>query len=145
MEQLSMIKMKINEWIITVTTRRHNLWRLFDCLIEFNVARYRCKLALNVRGPRYLGLTRSISWLLMHWLFTSPGHQQPWYWLWKPCRSWSYLNKDFKYLCHISMWSNGIKCKYMFMFCLKNVARKELKCALSPRKQFETCCKQNRL
>ena len=32
---------------------------------------------LNVRGPSYLGLTRSISWLLMPWLLTSPGHQQP--------------------------------------------------------------------
>ena len=34
---------------------------------------------LNVRGPSYLGLTRSISWLLMPWLLTSPGHQQPRY------------------------------------------------------------------
>ena len=33
-------------------------------------------LTLNVRGPSYLGLTRSISWLLMPWLITSPGHQQ---------------------------------------------------------------------
>ena len=38
-------------------------------------------LTLNVRGSSYLGLTRSISWLLMPWLLTSPGHQQPWYWL----------------------------------------------------------------
>ena len=29
----------------------------------------------------YLCLTRSISWLLMPWLLSSPGHQQPWYWL----------------------------------------------------------------
>ena len=50
----------------------------------------------------YLGLTRSISWLLMPWLLTSPGHQQPWYWLCKICRSWSYLSKDSKYLCHIN-------------------------------------------
>ena len=35
-------------------------------------------LTLNVRRPSYLGLTRSISWLLMPWLLTSPGHQQPW-------------------------------------------------------------------
>ena len=34
-------------------------------------------LTLNVRGPSYLSLTRSISWLLMPWLLTSPGHQQP--------------------------------------------------------------------
>ena len=37
-------------------------------------------LTLNVRGPGFIGLTRSISWLLMPWLLTSPGRQQPWYW-----------------------------------------------------------------
>ena len=36
-----------------------------------------------LRGPSYLGLTRSISWLLMPWLLTSPGHQQPWHWLYR--------------------------------------------------------------
>ena len=77
-----------------------------------------------MRGPSYLGLTRSISWLLMPWLLTLPRHQQPWYWLCRIHRSWSYLRKDFKYLC---MWSNDIKCKYMFMFPLKNLARKGLK------------------
>ena len=60
-------------------------------------------LTLNVREPSYLGLTRSISWLLMPWLLTSPGHQQPWYWLCRICRSWSYLRKGFKYLCHINV------------------------------------------
>ena len=29
--------------------------------------------ALSVRGPSYLGLIRSIPWLLMSWLLTSPG------------------------------------------------------------------------
>ena len=58
-------------------------------------------LPLNRRGPSYLGLTRSISCLLMPWLLTSPGHQQPWYWLCRICRYWSYLRKDIKYLCHI--------------------------------------------
>ena len=37
----------------------------------------RSQLTVNVRGPSYLGLTRSISWLLMPWLLASPGHQQP--------------------------------------------------------------------
>ena len=60
-------------------------------------------LTLNVRGPSYLGLTRSISWLLMPWLLTLPGHQQPWYWLYRICRSLSYLRKDFKYLCPINV------------------------------------------
>ena len=78
-------------------------------------------LTLNVRGPSYLGLTRSISWLLMPWLLTSPGHQQPWhYWLCRICKSW------FLSTCVISMCSNDIKCKYMFMFPLKNLARKGL-------------------
>ena len=60
-------------------------------------------LTLNVRGPSYHDLTRSISWLLMPWLLTSPGHQQPWYWLYWISRPWSYLRKDFKYLCHINV------------------------------------------
>ena len=58
---------------------------------------------LNVRGPSYLSLTRSVSRLLMPWLLTSPGHQRPWYWLCRICRSWSYLRKDLKYLCHINV------------------------------------------
>ena len=61
------------------------------------------KLTLNVRGPSYLGLSRSISWLLMHWLLTSPGHQQPWYWLCTIGRFWSYLRKDFNYLHRINV------------------------------------------
>ena len=62
------------------------------------------RLTLNVRGgPSYLSLTRSISWLLMPWLLTSPGHQQPWYWLYRICRSCSYLRKNFKYLCQINV------------------------------------------
>ena len=60
-------------------------------------------LTLHVRGTSYLGLNRSILWLLMPWLLTSPGHQQPWYWLCRICRSWSYLRKDFKYLCQINV------------------------------------------
>ena len=60
-------------------------------------------LTLNVRGSSYLGLTRSISWLLMPWLLTLPGHQQPWYWLYRMCRSFFYLRKDFKYLCQINV------------------------------------------
>ena len=60
-------------------------------------------LTLNVRRPSYLGLTRSISWLLMPWLLTSLGHQQLWYWLYRICRSFSYLRKDFKYPYHINV------------------------------------------
>ena len=52
-------------------------------------------LTLNMRGPSQLGFTRSISWLLMPWLLASPGHQQPWYWLYRIGRFLSYLRKDF--------------------------------------------------
>ena len=38
-------------------------------------------LAFNERGPSYLGLTRLLSWLLVSWLLASPGHRQPWCWL----------------------------------------------------------------
>ena len=39
----------------------------------------------------------------MPWLLTSPGHQQPWYWLHRVCRPFSCLRKDFKYLCQINV------------------------------------------
>ena len=79
---------------------------------------------LNVRGRSYLGLTRSISWLLMPWLLTSPGHQQPWYWLYRICRSFSYLSEDFKYLCHINE-EKWHKTKIYVISPLKNLERKE--------------------
>ena len=60
-------------------------------------------LTLNVRGPSYFGLTRSISWLLMPWLLTSPGHQQPWYSLCIIGRFLSYLRKDLNYLHRINV------------------------------------------
>ena len=82
-------------------------------------------LTLNVRGLSYLGLTRSISWLLMPWLLASPGHQQPWYWLCGIDRSLSYSTRNFNYLCHINV-EEWHKCKYMFMVSLKKLARKGL-------------------
>ena len=33
--------------------------------------------------PDQCGLTRSIPWFLMPWFLVSPGHQQPWYWLYR--------------------------------------------------------------
>ena len=81
-------------------------------------------LTLNVRGPSYLGLTRSISWLLMPWLLTSPGHQQPWHWLWKRGRFLSYLKRDLNNLRRINVEKWHKMYIYMFMFLLKNLARK---------------------
>ena len=68
-------------------------WEPADCSNLWD----KTALTLNVRGPSYLSLTRSISWLLMPWLLPSPGNRQPWYWLYRVCRSFFSL-KDFKYL-----------------------------------------------
>ena len=87
-------------------------WRPF--CVDFNV------LTLNVRGPSYFGLSRSISWLLMPWLLSLPGHQHPWYWQCRIGRFLSYLRKDPNF-------QNDTKCKYMFTFPLKNLARKGLR------------------
>ena len=84
------------------------------------------ELTLNVRGLSYLGLTRSISWLLMPWLLTSPGHQQPWYWLYRICRSFSYLREDFKYLCHINVDEWHKMWVYVYVPSEKFIARKGL-------------------
>ena len=100
------------------------MWQKLYTLIKgFRSTRFKITLTLNVRGPSYLALTRSISWLLMTWLLTSRGHQQPWYWPCKICSFLSSLRKDFNYLRFI----NVEKCKYMFMFPLKNLARKGLR------------------
>ena len=61
----------------------------------------------------------------MPWLLASPGHQQPWYWLCRKDRSLSYPRRNFNYLCYISV-EEWQKCKYMFMFSLKTLARKGL-------------------
>ena len=69
----------------------------------FRTSRCICISTLNVRGPSCLGLTRSISWLLMLLFLASPGHQHPWY---GPCRigrSLPYLRKYFNYLCHVNV------------------------------------------
>ena len=75
-----------------------------DILMAFLWSGHHCFiLTLNVRGSSYLGLTMSISWLLMPWFLTSPGHHQPWYWLCKIGRFLSYLRKDFNYLRRINV------------------------------------------
>ena len=60
-------------------------------------------LALNMRGASQLGLTWSISLLLIPWRRKEPGHQQPWYWLCRIGRSLSYSKRNFNYLCLINV------------------------------------------
>ena len=89
------------------------------------------ELTLDMWGPSYLGLTRSISWLMMPWHLTSPGHQQHWYWLYRICTSLSYLRKDLKYLCHINMEEWHKMEIYVYIFS-ENLALKGLISDVSP-------------
>ena len=69
-------------------------------------------LNLNARGPRYRGLTISISYLLMTWLLSSLRHEQPWYWIYRigrSCLTWGRIWTT----CVISMWRNDTNV-YMF-------------------------------
>ena len=59
----------------------------------------------------------------MTWLLVLPGHQQPWYRLWRMYVSLSSTRKDFDYLCHLTVgkwckyiWNMYIKYRYIFMF-----------------------------
>ena len=77
---------------------------------------------LSVREPSYLGLTKSISWLLTPWLLESPGHQHPWCW---PCRigkSLPYLREDFNFLFHVNVEEWHKMYIYIYIYTLsKNI------------------------
>ena len=121
-------------WLHTMPVKMWKIWKAqwkhiwhfdFQKMVWHQPQTTIVALTLSVRGASYLGLIRSISWPLplMSWLLTSPRHQQPWYWLYRICRSFSYLRKDLS-TCVISTWKNDTKCKNMFMFPLKILARK---------------------
>ena len=115
--------------VIWITETKFSIRKIAcKCRLQ-NECRQICRvlneLTLNVRGPSYLRLIRSISWLVMPWLLTSAGHQQPCYWLCRICGSWSYMRRDFKYLCHING-SSDIKCKYMLIFPMRKSAGEEI-------------------
>ena len=59
-------------------------------------------LTLVVLNLEYCSTARSLSWLLMPWLLTSPGHQHPQYWLYRMNELLSSTIKNFNYLCHLS-------------------------------------------
>ena len=67
----------------------------------------------------------------MPWLLASPGHQHPWYWLCRIGMFFSYLGKDFNHLCHVDVEEWHEIEIYVFLFPLKNLARKGLKCHCS--------------
>ena len=55
----------------------------------FTWTTYRYPLTLNIQGPRYPDLNRTVLLLLMPWLLVLQGHQQIWQWLCKLDRSLS--------------------------------------------------------
>ena len=76
----------------------------------------------------YSERSRSIPCLLMPWLLTSPGHQQPWYWPWGINWSLWSMEEDLRYLRYL-MLRNYRKCKYV-VFPQPSVARKGFKCGI---------------
>ena len=59
-------------------------------------------LTLLVLRLKYTTRTRSISWLLIPWLLTSPWYHQTWYWPYEMCRPMSSIKKDFHHRYHFS-------------------------------------------
>ena len=49
-------------------------------------------------------ISSKIPWLLMPWLLVPPKCQQPWYWISRICRPFSFMRQDFSYLCCFSVW-----------------------------------------
>ena len=85
------------------TTYCRGFFVLSECCLLEVITWLTFAVSMSDGGLSYLGLTRSISWLLMPWLLTSPGHQQPWYWLSRIGLFLSYLRNDFNYLCRINV------------------------------------------
>ena len=81
-------------------------------------------LTLNVRGPSYLGLTRYHGCWCPGSLCCQDisSHDIGYVEYVGPGLTWGRILST----CVISIWSYDIKCKYMFMFPLKNLARKGL-------------------
>ena len=74
--------------------------------------------ALSLRATKFSAWwTRSIPWLLMTWLLTSPGHQQPWYWRCKIHRLLSSMRKSTT--CIILLSRNDTKHRNIFIYFLK--------------------------
>ena len=69
----------------------------------------KCNPILLVLKLAYSPTTMLIPWLLMPWLLARPGHQQPWYWLYRINGSLASTGNDFNYLHRLSQCSEMIK------------------------------------
>ena len=66
---------------IQENTFKNVVYKMSAILLSTLCAKHAKVLMLLVLTQEYSGKTGSIPWLLMTWLFASPGHQQPRYWL----------------------------------------------------------------
>ena len=108
-----MVRHIVSKPVITKLFTCYAGWYLLEPIVVFLLLRgsktrllkdtVMASILFNLRGPSYLGLTWSVSWPLMLWFLTSPGHQQSWYWLCRICRYWFYLRTDFRCLCHMNV------------------------------------------
>ena len=79
---------KMYHSVITMSSLAQSCNRLMDAWMFWtreNLIAYPCRWA---RGCVFEGFDCAIPWVLMPWLLLSPGHQHPWYWIWRktgPC------------------------------------------------------------
>ena len=67
-------------------------------------------------GARFFQATLWIAWLKMPWFLVLPGHQQPWYWIYKMAGPVPSIRKTFLTNCNISLWNVDVNCEYMVIF-----------------------------
>ena len=78
--------------------------RIWNCLLSaVQCCQNGWKLVWYSWVPLYFKRSRSIPWLPTIWPHKGPGHQQPWYWLWRINRSLFSMRKYFDYLYHLSV------------------------------------------
>ena len=66
------------------------------------------KVNILLLKSEHSGIIRTMPWLLMPRLITSPSHQQPWYWVWSATKNY------YSSLRHLLL-KNDRKCKYIFL------------------------------
>ena len=78
------------------------------------------ELILLVLKLEYSGITRSIPWLLMPWLQKEPGHQQPWYWIFRINGSLASM-RNYCTACAILLLQNDRNYKYTFNYKINSL------------------------
>ena len=113
-QRASKAKLWCFHWCLTTTKTKHNntLANFKGYAIDVFKPIFSIPHVLNllVLRPEYCGKTRSIAWLLMPWLFASPGHGQQLYWWCRIKTSLSCMRTDINFQHH----SNISTCLCLF-------------------------------